>query len=228
MCAVEWESSYFHKDEKSRNATEEKTDLIPQQVSLNASAVLGSVQLGRWEWSRWRWAVPCGKLTCRQAGRPPPGFSEPVRVEPDVPEFLAHQSISIIASSFFINKFFSPFLVCLGTLWMATSILISQFLITFWYLWNWIKLKIWYLAIGLVRTPWIAGSQHTRSHPWQGHEEEAWQARQIRTSGISKSCPGAHLKDDLCLYVACYIRLLPNFCDMGRRPSLISLQTEST
>ena len=47
MCAVEWESSYFHKDEKSRNATEEKTDLIPQQVSLNASAVLGSVQLGR-------------------------------------------------------------------------------------------------------------------------------------------------------------------------------------
>ena len=73
-----------------------------------------------------------------------------------------------------------------------------------------------------------AGSQHTRSHPWQGHEEKTWQARQIRTSGMSKSCPGAHLKDDLCLSDACYIRLLPNFCDTGRRPSLISLQTEST
>lgn len=42
MCAVEWESSYFHKDKKSHNATEEKTDLIPQQVSLNASAVFPS------------------------------------------------------------------------------------------------------------------------------------------------------------------------------------------
>ena len=31
--------------------------------------------------------------------------------------------------------------------------------------------------------------QLTRSHPWQGHEEKAWQARQIRFSGISKSCP---------------------------------------
>ena len=57
----------------------------------------------------------------------------------------------------------------------------------------------------------IAGSQHMRSHPMQGHEEEAWQARQIRTSGISKSCPDAHLKDDLCLSDACCIRLLPNF-----------------
>ena len=76
---------------------------------------------------------------------------------------------------------------------------------------------------------WVgAGSQHMRSHPWQGHEEKTWQVRQIRTSGISKSCPGAHLKDDLCLSDACYIRLLPNFCDTGRRPSSISLQTEST
>ena len=77
---------------------------------------------------------------------------------------------------------------------------------------------------------WIsaAGSQHTRSHPWQGREEKTWQARQIRTSGISKSCPDAHLKDDLCLSDACYIRLLPNFCDTGKRPSPISLQTEST
>ena len=73
----------------------------------------------------------------------------------------------------------------------------------------------------------ISRSQNTRSHPWQGHEK-TWQARQIRTSGILKSCLGAHLKDDLCLSDACCIRLLPNFCDIGRRPSPISLQTEST
>ena len=40
----------------------------------------------------------------------------------------------------------------------------------------------------------FAGSQHTRSHPWHGREEKTWQARQIRTSGILKSCPRAHLK----------------------------------
>ena len=34
-----------------------------------------------------------------------------------------------------------------------------------------------------------ARSQHTRSYPWQGHEEKIWQARQIRFSGILKSCP---------------------------------------
>ena len=73
-----------------------------------------------------------------------------------------------------------------------------------------------------------AGSQHTRSHPWQDHAEKTWQARQIRTSGIFKSCPSAHLKDDICLLDACYIRLFPNFCDTGRRPSPISFQSEST
>ena len=31
--------------------------------------------------------------------------------------------------------------------------------------------------------------QLTRSHPWQGHKEKTWQARQIRFSGIPKSCP---------------------------------------
>ena len=49
--------------------------------------------------------------------------------------------------------------------------------------------------------------------PMKGREEKTWQARQIRTLGISKSCPGTHLKDDLCLSDACYVRLLPNFCD---------------
>ena len=35
--------------------------------------------------------------------------------------------------------------------------------------------------------PWSSvRSQHTRSHPWQGHEEKTWQVRQIRIPGISK------------------------------------------
>ena len=42
--------------------------------------------------------------------------------------------------------------------------------------------------------------------------------------GFRKAAPRDHLKDDLCLSDACYIRLLPNFCDTGRRPSLISFQ----
>ena len=46
--------------------------------------------------------------------------------------------------------------------------------------------------------------------------------------GFRKVAPSAHLKDDICLSEACYIRSLPNFCDKGRRPSPISLQTEST
>ena len=69
-----------------------------------------------------------------------------------------------------------------------------------------------------------AGSRHTRSHPWQGHEEKTWQARRIRFSGIPKSCPSAHLKDDVCLSDAYLNRLLPNFCNTGRRPAPISSQ----
>ena len=51
--------------------------------------------------------------------------------------------------------------------------------------------------------------------------------------GFRKAAPALSLKmttkkkkkkDDLCLSDICYIRLLPNFCDTGRRPSLISLQ----
>ena len=48
----------------------------------------------------------------------------------------------------------------------------------------------------LLRVPWTArrsnqsaGSRHTRSHPWQCHEEKTWQARRIWFSGILKSCP---------------------------------------
>ena len=42
--------------------------------------------------------------------------------------------------------------------------------------------------------------------------------------GFRKAAPGAHLKDDICLSDACLNRLLPNFCDIGRRPSPISSQ----
>ena len=42
--------------------------------------------------------------------------------------------------------------------------------------------------------------------------------------GFWKAAPGAHLKDDICLSDACFNRLLLNFCDTGRRPSLISFQ----
>ena len=42
--------------------------------------------------------------------------------------------------------------------------------------------------------------------------------------GFWKSGPGTHLKDDICLSDACFNRLLPNFCDTGRRPSPISSQ----
>ena len=33
-----------------------------------------------------------------------------------------------------------------------------------------------------------AGSQHRRSHPWQGHVEETWRARLIRTRGTPWTC----------------------------------------
>ena len=42
--------------------------------------------------------------------------------------------------------------------------------------------------------------------------------------GFRKAAPNAHLKDDICLSDACFNRLLPNFCDTGRRPSPISFQ----
>ena len=42
--------------------------------------------------------------------------------------------------------------------------------------------------------------------------------------GFRKAAPGAHLKDDICLSDACFNKLLPNFCDTGRRPSQISFQ----
>ena len=99
-----------------------------------------------------------------------------------------------------------------------------------------------------------AGSQHTRSHPWQAYEGENLTGKvdqvfrgfekassrdpthdkvmrrkpdgQGRSGfqGFRKAAPGAHLKDDICLSDACFSRLLPNFCDTGRRPSPIFFQ----
>ena len=54
--------------------------------------------------------------------------------------------------------------------------------------------------------------------------EKTWRARWIRFSRIWKAAPGAHLKDDICFSDDCFNRLLPNFCDIGRRPSSISFQ----
>ena len=42
--------------------------------------------------------------------------------------------------------------------------------------------------------------------------------------GFWKAAPGAQLKDDIYHSDASFNRLLPNFCDTGRRPSLISFQ----
>ena len=97
--------------------------------------------------------------------------------------------------------------------------------------------------------PSPAGSQHTRPYPWQGHEgenltgkaDQVFRGSEKASSrdpthdkvtrrkpdrrgrscfqGFWKAAPGAHLKDDICLSDACFNRLLPNFCDTGRRPS---------
>ena len=44
-----------------------------------------------------------------------------------------------------------------------------------------------------------AGSHHRRSHPWQGHVEEIWWARQIRTQGTPWNCLSICSKTKICL-----------------------------
>ena len=46
------------------------------------------------------------------------------------------------------------------------------------------------------------------------------------SQGFWKAAPGPHLKGGICLSGACFNRLLPNFCDTGRRPSPISFHLE--
>ena len=48
-----------------------------------------------------------------------------------------------------------------------------------------------------------AGSQHGRSHPWQGHVEETWQARWIRTQGTPWMCLSIYPKTRICLTIFC-------------------------
>ena len=45
----------------------------------------------------------------------------------------------------------------------------------------------------------VAGSQHGRSHPWQGHVEEPWWARRIMTRGTPWICSSIYPKTRICL-----------------------------
>ena len=49
-----------------------------------------------------------------------------------------------------------------------------------------------------------AGSHHGRSHPWQGHVEEPWRARQIMTRGTPGSARAPTPKpESVCLTILC-------------------------
>ena len=65
-----------------------------------------------------------------------------------------------------------------------------------------------------------AGSQHGRSHPWQGHAEETWQARQIRTRGTPWTCSSIYPKTKVCLSTVYYVMPFTNFSDISRGLSL--------
>ena len=66
--------------------------------------------------------------------------------------------------------------------------------------------------------------QLTRSHPCKVTRRKPDRQGGSGFQGFQKAAPGAHLKDDICLSDACFNRLLPNFCDTGRRPTPISFQ----
>ena len=44
-----------------------------------------------------------------------------------------------------------------------------------------------------------ARSHHGRSHPWQGHVEEIWRPRLIRTQGTPWICSSIYFKTKICL-----------------------------
>ena len=73
----------------------------------------------------------------------------------------------------------------------------------------------------------FAGSQNTRSHHDKVMRRRPDKQGRSGFQEFRKAAPALTLKDYLCLSDACSIRLLPNFCDMGRRPSPISLQTQN-
>jgi len=49
------------------------------------------------------------------------------------------------------------------------------------------------------KTIFIARSHQGRSHPWQGHVEEIWRARQIITQGTPWICSSIYPKTKICL-----------------------------
>ena len=63
-----------------------------------------------------------------------------------------------------------------------------------------------------------AGSQHERSHPWQGHVEETWWVRRIRTRGARWTCSSIYPKTRICL--SYYFMPFINSSDINRGLSL--------
>ena len=61
-----------------------------------------------------------------------------------------------------------------------------------------------------------ARSQHRRSHPWQGHVEETWQARRIRTLGTPSTCSSIYPETKVCLSTVYYIMPFTNSSDINR------------
>ena len=66
-----------------------------------------------------------------------------------------------------------------------------------------------------------AGSQHERSHPWQGHVEETWWVRRIRTRGARWTCSSIYPKTRICL--SYYFMPFINSSDINRGLSLTTL-----
>jgi len=65
----------------------------------------------------------------------------------------------------------------------------------------------------------IARSQHRRPHQWQGHEEETWQARRIRTRGTPWTCSSIYPETKICVSIVTYIMPFTNSFDINRRLS---------
>ena len=62
-----------------------------------------------------------------------------------------------------------------------------------------------------------AENQHERSHPWEGHVEETWRARQIRTRGNPWTSSNIYPKTRICL--SYYFVPFTNSSDINRELS---------
>ena len=67
---------------------------------------------------------------------------------------------------------------------------------------------------GYNKEPNPAGSQHRRSHPWQGHVEETWQGRGMRTWGNPWTCMSIYPQTRICL--SYYFMSFTNSSDINR------------